>query len=141
MFNSSTTETKIAVLEERLSVYEQMMNRIDSAIEKISQTNQSINKMLAVHNEKIEQCNKADNVMLAMMESMKDESTQHYDKIKKEFNTRLDDLDKKVEHTSQIKWMVVGMGVLAAVSVTAVAQIAAGMLTPKQLPPTMERTK
>lgn len=140
MFNASV-DTKIAVLEERLSVYEQMMNRIDAAIEKISQTNQSINKMLAVHNEKIEQCNKADDVMLAMMETMKDESNQHYDKIKKEFNIRLDDLEKKVEHTSQIKWMVVGMGALAAVSVTAVAQITSGMLTPHQVPPTMEKAK
>jgi hypothetical protein len=141
MFKSSTTETKIAVLEERLSVYEQMMNRIDSAIEKISQTNQSINKMLAIHNEKIEQCNRADTVMLSMMETMKNESKQHYDKIKKDFNTRLDELEKKVEHTSQIKWMVMGMGVLAAICVTAVAQIASGMLTPKQMPPIIERAK
>jgi len=32
MFPSST-DTKIAILEERLSVYEQMMERIDTAIQ------------------------------------------------------------------------------------------------------------
>ena len=31
MFQSSSTETKIALLEERINVYEQMMERIDTA--------------------------------------------------------------------------------------------------------------
>ena len=141
MFQSSTTETKIAVLEERLSVYEQMMNRIDAAIEKISQTNQSISKMLAIHNEKIEQCGKTDDVMISMMEEMKKESKNHYDRLKKELNERLDNVEKKVEQVSQIKWMVVGMGVLAAIFVTAITQLAGGILTPNQTPPTIERAK
>ena len=141
MFQSSTTETKIAVLEERLSVYEQMMSRIDAAIEKISQTNQSISKMLAIHNEKIEQCGKTDDVMISMMEEMKKESKNHYDRLKKELNERLDNVEKKVEQVSQIKWMVVGMGVLAAIFVTAITQLAGGILTPNQTPPTIERAK
>jgi hypothetical protein len=36
MFNPSSTETKIALLEERINVYEQMMERIDTAIQKIA---------------------------------------------------------------------------------------------------------
>ena len=35
MFQQSSTETKIALLEERINVYEQMMERIDTAIQKI----------------------------------------------------------------------------------------------------------
>jgi len=53
MFPPSSTETKIALLEERINVYEQMMTRIDSAIQKISETSQNISQMLAIHNEKI----------------------------------------------------------------------------------------
>ena len=141
MFQSSSTDTKIAVLEERLSVYEQMMHRIDSAIEKISQTNQSINKMLAIHNEKIEQCNKSDVAVLEMMEDLKDETTKQHQSLKTELTQRLDLVEKKVEHASQIKWMMVGMGTLVAFVITAVAQFAGNYLTIHQTPPTIERAK
>ena len=141
MFRSSSTDTKIAVLEERLSVYEQMMHRIDSAIEKISQTNQSINKMLAIHNEKIEQCNKSDVAVLEMMEDLKDETTKQHQSLKIELTQRLDIVEKKVEHASQIKWMMVGMGTLVAFVITAVAQFAGNYLTIHQTPPTIERAK
>ena len=130
MFNSSGSETKIAVLEERLSVYEQMMKKIDAAIEKISQTNQSINKMLAIHNEKIEQCNKSDTVVLAMMEDIKEETTKQYISLKEDLTQRLDVVEKKVEHATQVKWMIMGMGVIIALAITASAQLAGGILTP-----------
>ena len=53
MFQPLSTETKIARLEERIHVYEQMMERIDTAIQKIGETSQNISQMLAIHNEKI----------------------------------------------------------------------------------------
>ena len=57
MFNQNTSsDTKIAVLEERLSSYEVMMRKIDEAIQIMGKTSQSISKMLAVHEEKIENC-------------------------------------------------------------------------------------
>ena len=74
MFNPSSTETKIALLEERINVYEQMMERIDTAIQKIGETSQNISQMLAVHNEKIEQCNRTDNLIVSMIEDIKKNS-------------------------------------------------------------------
>ena len=71
MFPSSSTETKIALLEERINVYEQMMQRIDTAIQKIGETSQNISQMLAIHNEKIEQSNKTDNIIVKMIEDIK----------------------------------------------------------------------
>jgi len=70
MFNPSSTETKIALLEERINVYEQMMERIDTAIQKIGETSQNISQMLAIHNEKIEQCNRTDNIIVKMIEDL-----------------------------------------------------------------------
>ena len=67
MFPSSSTETKIALLEERINVYEQMMERIDTAIQKIGETSQNISQMLAIHNEKIEQCNRTDSIIVKMI--------------------------------------------------------------------------
>jgi len=71
MFPPSSNETKIALLEERINVYEQMMQRIDTAIQKIGETSQNISQMLAIHNEKIEQCNRTDNIIVKMIEDIK----------------------------------------------------------------------
>jgi len=130
MFNqiSTSSETKIAVLEERLSVYEQMISRIDAAIEKISETNQNISKMLAVHTEKIEQAVKTDNLIVSMIEEMKISSKEQHELISKELGERIKDLELKVENISKIKWMVVGMGTLTALVVTILSQLAGGII-------------
>tara|TARA_R110000868_G_scaffold331980_1_gene592947 strand:- start:1664 stop:2104 length:441 start_codon:yes stop_codon:yes gene_type:complete len=129
MFQSHS-DTKIAVLEERLSVYEQMMGRIDSAIQKISETSQSISQMLAIHNEKIEQCNRTDNVIVTMIEDIKKTSKEQHDQISKELGERIEKVEVEIRDIGKIKWMVVGMGTLAALVVTIISQLAGGVLNP-----------
>jgi hypothetical protein len=108
MFNPSSTDTKIAILEERLSVYEQMMERIDTAIQKIGETSQNISQMLAVHNEKIEQCNRTDNIIVKMIEDIKESSKTQHEAISRELSERIDKVEEKVESISQFKWKAVG---------------------------------
>ena len=132
MFPSSA-DTKIAVLEERLSVYEQMMERIDNAIQKIGETSQSISKMLAVHNEKIEQCNRTDNLIVAMIEDIKKTSREQHEEISRELGTRIENVEQKVEEVAKIKWMTVGCGVLLAVLTTAFSTLASGWWTPSEM--------
>jgi len=132
MFPSSDT-TRIAVLEERLSVYEQMMERIDNAIQKIGETSQNISKMLAVHNEKIEQCNRTDNLIVRMIEDIREESQKQHEEIKRELEERLEKVEIKVEEVAKIKWMTVGCGVLLAVLTTAFSTLASGWWTPSEM--------
>jgi uncharacterized coiled-coil DUF342 family protein len=101
-------ETKIAILEERIDVYEKMMNKIDAAIEKISENSQNISQMLAIHNEKIDQCNKLDDVILKMVEEIKVDSKEQHDEIRKELNDRIDTIEKKVDNLSQFRWKAIG---------------------------------
>ena len=108
MFQPSSTDTKIAILEERLSVYEQMMERIDTAIQKIGETSQNISQMLAVHNEKIEQCNRTDNLIVRMIEDIKESSKEQHEAISKELSERIDKVEEKVELITQFKWKAVG---------------------------------
>ena len=108
MFQQSSSDTKIAVLEERLSVYEQMMSRIDSAIQKISDTSQNISKMLAIHNEKIEQCNKTDNLIVSMIEDIKKTSKEQHEEIARQLGERIEKIEEKVEGISKFKWQVLG---------------------------------
>jgi hypothetical protein len=131
MFNpSSSSDTKIAVLEERLSVYEQMVSRIDVAIQKISETNQGISQMLAIHNERIEQAIKTDDIIVKMIEDVKISSKEQHEAISKNIGERLDKVEEQVEHISQIKWMTIGCGAVLVVLATAFSTLASGLWTP-----------
>ena len=140
MFQQSSSDTKIAVLEERLSVYEQMMSRIDSAIQKISDTSQNISKMLAIHNEKIEQCNRTDNLIVSMIEDIKKTSKEQHEEISKELGERIEKVEKKVESINQFKWKAVGAIAVVAFLI-GIIPTATSFLTPRTSPATIEKAK
>jgi len=130
MFQPSSTETKIALLEERINVYEQMMQRIDTAIQKIGETSQNISQMLAIHNEKIEQCNRTDNIIVTMIEDIKRSSKEQHEQIAKELGERIEKIEVKVEEVAKIKWMTIGCGAVLVVLVGAISTMASGWWTP-----------
>ena len=98
-----TIETKVAILEEKIHTTDQLMQRIDSAIEKLSEVNANVTKMLIVHEEKINNNEKTDGILFSKIDQLKD-------KIDRDHNTVLDKLqglEKKV-------W--IGIGAIAVVS-------------------------
>ena len=133
-------ETKIAILEERIDVYEKMMNKIDAAIEKISENSQNISQMLAIHNEKIDQCNKLDDVILKMVEEIKEDSKEQHDEIRKELNGRIDTIEKKVDNLSQFRWKAIGALGLITFALAAFPVIKS-VLTVQSNTGNIERTK
>lgn len=139
MFPSST-DTKIAILEERLSVYEQMMERIDTAIQKIGETSQNISQMLAVHNEKIEQCNRTDNLIVSMIEDIRVSSKEQHDEISKKLGERIEKIEEKVEGISKFRWQVLGGLAVIAIFIK-FAPPALNLLTTHQNSSNIERTK
>jgi chromosome segregation ATPase len=140
MFNPSSTETKIALLEERINVYEQMMERIDTAIQKIGETSQNISQMLAVHNEKIEQCNRTDNIIVKMIEDIKESSKQQHEAISRELGERIEKVEEKVEGISKFRWQILG-GLAVVAIIIKFAPPVLSFLTPQQEPSRIERTK
>lgn len=102
MFQSQTTETKLALLEEKLNIYEQMMKKIESAIEKIGETSQNISKMLAIHEEKIDQSSKSDEVLVKMVNDIKKMNTDEHNKVLK----RVDDMEKTLGDLMKFRWQV-----------------------------------
>jgi DNA-binding protein H-NS len=102
---SQTIETKVAILEEKLHSSEQLMQRIESAIEKLSEVNANVTKMLAVHEQKIESNDKVDDILFTKIDQLKEKMDNDHNVVL----TKLQGLEKKV-------W--VGIGVLAAVSFT-----------------------
>jgi chromosome segregation ATPase len=106
MFNSNTSaDTKIAVLEERLSSYELMLKKIDEAIQIMGKTSQNISKMLAVHEEKIEQCNKADDYIGRLIEELKLENKDQHEAV----TERIEKVENKLEELVKFRWIVVGV--------------------------------
>jgi chromosome segregation ATPase len=110
MFNqqNTTADTKIAVLEERLSAYEIMMKKIDEAIQIMGKTSQNISKMLAVHEEKIEQCGKTDNMLVNMIHELKDENREQHEVV----SERMKSLESKVEEIAKFRWIIIGSVVI-----------------------------
>ena len=140
MFPPSSTETKIAVLEERINVYEQMMERIDTAIQKIGETSQNISQMLAIHNEKIEQCNRTDNIIVKMIEDIKVSSKEQHEQISEKLGERIGKVEEKVESISKFRWQVLGGLAVVAIFIK-FAPPAFNLLTPRTSPVTVERLK
>ena len=121
MFNKSSNETKIAVLEERLTSYEVMMKKIDEAIQIMGQTGQSISKMLAVHEEKLDNTNKTDEVIFSRIRVMEDKNTEEhgrvierFESLEKKIDNRIESVDKKVDEVTKFRWLVVGALVIVS---------------------------
>lgn len=127
MFNSNTSaDTKIAVLEERLSSYELMMKKIDEAIQIMGKTSQNISKMLAVHEERLEQCGKADDLLTKLIYEMKEENEEHCGKV----SERIDKIEEDIKEIVKFRWMIAGSGVVVAIIITTVTTLASGWWDP-----------
>jgi transcription initiation factor TFIIIB Brf1 subunit/transcription initiation factor TFIIB len=137
MFNSNTsTDTKIAVLEERLSSYELLLKKIDEAIQIMGKTSQNISKMLAVHEEKIEQCHKADDYIGRLIEELKIENKDQHESVSK----RIDVMETKVEELGKFRWTIAGAAILLSFAVSQ-SHMVVDILTPDQQPARIESSK
>lgn len=90
-------DTRVAILEEKFSVYEQMMNKMESAILTISEAYQGISKMLAIHEEKLENSHTSDSLIAQSIKDIESKnSIEHLrvlEKIEK-IEQKLEDRDK-----------------------------------------------
>lgn len=137
MFNSTQTpDTKIAVLEERISSFEIVMKRIDEAIQILGQTNQNISKMLAVHEEKIENCNKSDDTIVKMIDEMKSENKDQHSNV----TDRIKSLEKKVEELVKFRWIIAGAAIILSFAFSQ-SSVIIDVLTPEPTPVILDQHK
>jgi hypothetical protein len=97
------TETKVAILEEKLNSSDQLLAKIDNAIDKLIEANSNVTRMLAVHDEKLDKQDRIDALLFEKIDSLHRDMTRQTDIIKKgcerdimKVNTRLTDLEKKM---------------------------------------------
>ena len=135
------TETKVAILEEKLNSSDQLLTKIESAIDKLIEANSNITRMLAVHDEKLDKQDKIDAVLFEKIDSLHRDLTRQTDAIKKgcegdimKVNVRLTDLEKKM-------WTMAGGLAVVSLLFSAVGnKLITNLLSPTHSPIPIERT-
>lgn len=158
MFNQKdTVNTRMAVIEEKFNVYEKMMDKLESAIQTISEINQNISRMLSVHEEKIDSNIKTDEIIFEKFRRMEEKNNDDHARViekisnmETEFKTIIenesekrkivvDKLDGKLSSLMKFRWVIVG-GILVATFVIS-NPVIIEILTPQQVNTNIEKVK
>ena len=137
MFNQ---ESKLAVLESKLNIYEElsreMLSKLESAVDKISEGNNRIATILAKHDERIEQSIKSDTLIIKMIEGMKEENKEDHIIVIK----RIEKLETVVDELKKFRWQF-GAILAAAIIIIAMIPTATSLLTRPTAQVTIEEAK
>lgn len=140
MFPQESSSSKLAVLESKLNIYEElsreMLSKLESAVDKISEGNARIATILAKHDERIEQSIKTDDLIIKIVDEVKEENKNDHLKV----ITRIEKLEQKIDDVTKFRWILVG-GFLLVSLIFSNSHIVVDLLTPDTTPATMERSK
>lgn len=132
-------DSKVAVLESKFNIYEdltrEMMVKLETAVDKISEGNQRIAAILAKHDERIEQSLKTDDLIIKMIDELK-ESEEKNNRI---IHERIDKLQVEIKAFSKFRWQVGGVLIVAALLIGAGSRIVPLLLTPEPQQVIIER--
>ena len=137
----SQESSKLAVLESKLSIYEdlsrEMLSKLESAVDKISEGNSRIATILAKHDERIEQSMKNDDLIVKMIDEMKEDNDKEHKVIESRFNK----IEEKIESLVKFRWQVGGVLAVVVVAVTVINAFVPKFLTAQPQQVIIERTK
>jgi hypothetical protein len=118
-------EIKVALLEQKIEDVKDIIIKIDNAIQKLSEVNSNVSKMLAVHEERITKQEETDNILFAKIDKLRDKVDIDYDRIV----SRVQTIEKRV-------WMAIGA--LACLTFLLKVPSALQILTPQPQSSIME---
>ena len=90
-------QVKVAILEQKIEDVKDIIVKIDNAIEKLSEVNSNVSKMLAVHEERITKQEETDNILFAKIDKLRDKVDRDYDSVV----SRVQSIERRV-------WMAIG---------------------------------
>lgn len=100
MFGNDS-KIQLAVLQERFKAHEQIIDKVDSAIQTLSETNQNICKMLAVHDERIAGCGKES----------------------EDISKKVEDIESKVDGLYKFRWQIGGVVAFVVIMFTLIPTV------------------
>jgi uncharacterized membrane protein YraQ (UPF0718 family) len=140
MFTPSS-QSKLDVLESKLGIYEQlsreMLDKLELAVNKISESNQRIATILAKHDERIEQSIKTDELIIKMIDEVKTNNEKEHSSVIK----RIEGLEDKVDELFKFRWQTAGVSALAVFLVGIIATVVPTYLTSSGGADRIERAK
>ena len=120
-------QVRLAVLDQKLEDLKPVILKIDAAIEKLSEVNTTVSRMLAVHEERITKQEEVDTILFAKIDKLRDKMDSDHDSVLQ----RLRGLEKRV-------WMAVG-GLAVLTFLMNNNDLASRILTPVPEPVTIQR--
>lgn len=134
-------ESKLAVLESKLSIYEdlsrEMLSKLESAVDKISEGNSRIATILAKHDERIEQSIKTDELLIRMIDEIKKDNQVEHDEMAERFNK----IEENIDNLLKFRWQVGGVLAVVVIVVTVASSWLPTVLTSRPSQTTIERAK
>ena len=116
-------------LETKLDIYEElsreMLAKLETAVDKISEGNARIAQILAKHDERIEQSIKSDELIIKMIDEIKDSNEKNYQII----HGRIDKIQDEIKSFSKFRWQIGGVLVVGALLIGAGSRLAPLFLT------------
>ena len=133
------SDPKVAILESKLDMYEdlsrEMLAKLESAVEKISEGNNRIAQILTKHDERIEQTMKSDELIIKMIDEIKANEEKNHRII----HERIDRIQVDIKAFSKFRWQVGGVLIVGALIIGAGSRIAPFLLTPEPQQVIIER--
>lgn len=130
------TETKVAILEEKLNSSDQLLAKIENAIDKLIEANTNVTRMLAVHDERIEHCGKMDDMISRMISELKDENKEQHETV----SGRIEKIEIKLDEFVKFRWIIVGIFTLASFAISQSTMVV-DILTPNSSGVVIEKNK
>ncbi len=126
---------KLDVLESKLAMYEslsrEMLDKLETAVDKISESNQRIATILVKHDERIDQATRSDELIIKMIDEVKKTNTNEHMSV----INRIDKIERSIDDLSKFRWQVGAVAGLAVLVVgfltTVVTPFIDNMLPPQ----------
>lgn len=115
---------RVAILEQKLTDFVDVVGKLDAAIEKLSEVNGNISKMLAVHDEKLAQSAKDDYIIMKSIEEIKEQNNADHNKVL----DRIEKIEYKIQDFGKFRWMTIGIGVAIMVGISGLTTLASGII-------------
>ena len=109
MSDNTEIQVRLAELTKDVKQVNNIQNRLDTAIDKLTDVSTHIKSMLAVHEEKIEHQEKIDDVIFSKLKIRASETVS----IEKELSDKIEESEKRikeelVELKGEFKWIIIG---------------------------------
>ena len=120
--------SKIEVVNQKVEDLKPLIHKMESAIEKLSELNTSVSRMLAVHEERLTKQEEIDNVLFTKIDQLRDKMDVDHNSVLSRIRT----IEKKI-------WSIAGALAVVSVLVSPIgSRIILSTLPPPPIPATIE---